>query len=111
MLRKITGIALVGAFALGAGADVVTNVWINPAGGNWSDPANWQDGAVAYSETVADFRQLASGSTVTISNNIFVSGLLFAGGADDVWTIAPDPSGSYSRLRTRTKSIMHSSRG
>ena len=102
MFRKITGIALVGAFAFGAGADVVTNVWINPAGGDWSDPANWQDGAVAFSETVADFRQLASGSTVTISNNIFVSGLLFAGGADDVWTIAPDPSGSYSRLRTRT---------
>ena len=102
MFRKITGIALVGALALGAGADVVTNVWINPAGGDWSDPANWQDGAVAFSETVADFRQLASGSTVTISNNIFVSGLLFAGGADDVWTIAPDPSGSYSRLRTRT---------
>ena len=67
MLRKITGIALVCALALGASADIVTNVWINPAGGNWSDPANWQDGAVAYSETVADFRQLASGSTVLSS--------------------------------------------
>ena len=95
-------LTLVVGLALGAGADVVTNVWINPAGGDWSDPANWQGGAVAFSETVADFRQLASGSTVTISNNIYVSGLLFAGGADDVWTISPDPSVSYSRLRTRT---------
>ena len=102
MLRKITGIALVCALALGASADIVTNVWINPAGGNWSDPANWQDGAVAYSETVADFRQLASGSTVTISNNIYVSGMLFAGGADDVWKIALGPGVGYARLRFRT---------
>ncbi len=59
-------------------------------------------GAVAFSETVADFRQLASGSTVTISNNIYVSGMLFAGGADDVWKIALGPEVGYARLRLRT---------
>ena len=64
MFRKIIGIALVGALALGAGADVVTNVWINPAGGYWADTNNWQNGDVAISTTMADFRQLASGSKV-----------------------------------------------
>ena len=41
MFRKIIGIALVGALALGAGADVVTNVWINPAGGSRTS-ASWR---------------------------------------------------------------------
>lgn len=62
-----------------ARADVQTNVWINPAGGNWSDAANWQDGNVAKSTTVADFRQLASGSTVTITSQTYVGGLVFDG--------------------------------
>ena len=87
MFRKITGIALVGAFAFGAGADVVTNVWINPAGGYWADSNNWQNGNVAISTTVADFRQLASGSKVTITNYTCVGGMVFSGGTDDVWTL------------------------
>ena len=99
MFRKITGIALVGAFALGAGADVVTNVWINPAGGYWSDPANWQNGNVAISTTVADFHQLASGSKVTITNYTCVGGMVFSGGADDVWTLETT---SEAKLSFRT---------
>ena len=99
MLRKITGIALVGVFALGAGADVVTNVWINPAGGYWADTNNWQNGDVAYSATVADFSQLADGSTVRITNDTFVGGMVFAGGVDDVWTLSMDGD---TRLRFRT---------
>ena len=87
MFRKIIGIALVGALALGAGADVVTNVWINPAGGYWADTNNWQNGNVAISTTVADFRQLASGSKVTITNYTCVGGMVFSGGTDDVWTL------------------------
>ena len=38
-------LTLIIGLALGVGADVTTNVWINPAGGDWSDPANWQGGA------------------------------------------------------------------
>ena len=70
-----------------ARADVQTNVWINPAGGTWSDAANWQDGNVAISTTVADFRQLASGSTVTITADTYVGGLVFDGDDGDSWTI------------------------
>jgi hypothetical protein len=32
MFREISGVSLVGVLSLCAGADVVTNVWINPAG-------------------------------------------------------------------------------
>ncbi len=75
------------ALPLVARADVQTNVWINPAGGTWSDAANWQDGNVAISTTVADFRQLASGSTVTITADTYVGGLVFDGDDGDSWTI------------------------
>ena len=99
MFRKITGIALVGVLALGVGADVVTNVWINPAGGYWADTNNWQNGNVAISTTVADFRQLASGSKVTITNYTCVGGMVFSGGADDVWTLETT---SEAKLSFRT---------
>ncbi len=82
-----------------ANADVVTNVWINPAGGTWSDATNWQDGNIAKSTTVADFRQLASGSTVTISSDTYVGGLVFDGDAGDSWTINA-VNGSRLVLRT-----------
>lgn len=51
MLGKITGVALACALALGAGADIVTNVWINPAGGNWSDFSKTQIGEDLPCET------------------------------------------------------------
>ena len=60
-----------------ANADVVTNVWINPAGGTWSDATNWQDGNIAKSTTVADFRQLATGLTVSISSSTSVPAVRF----------------------------------
>ena len=99
MLGKITGLALACALALGAGADIVTNVWINPAGGYWADSNNWQNGNVAISTTVADFRQLASGSKVTITNYTCVGGMVFSGGADDVWTLETT---SEAKLSFRT---------
>ena len=73
--------------AFAAGADVVTNVWINPAGGNWADTNNWQGGNIAISTTVADFSQLASGSKVTIKKSTYVGGLVFDGAEGDAWTI------------------------
>ena len=88
-------------FCLAAAADVTTNVWINPAGGYWADPANWQGGNVAKSDTVADFRLLASGSTVTITNNTYTGGMVFSGGADDVWTLTGGGENVVS-LMTRT---------
>jgi len=82
-------------FCLTAVADVTTNVWINPAGGYWADPANWQNGEVAYSATVADFRQLASGYSVTITNNVWIGGMVFSGGADDVWSLELEGTGVF----------------
>ena len=87
------------AFPLVARADVQTNVWINPAGGTWSDAANWQDGNVATSTTVADFRQLASGTTVTISSYTTVGGLVFDGDAGDAWEITAS-NGARLALQT-----------
>ena len=100
-MKKMLLTAAVAAMGvcLDATADVTTNVWINPEGGYWADPANWQDGNVAKSDTVADFRQLASGFTVTITNYTYSGGMVFAGGTDDVWTLTSD---SDTRLCPRT---------
>ena len=99
--RRVIALLALGLLAAvtTANADVVTNVWINPAGGTWSDATNWQDGNIAKSTTVADFRQLASGSTVTISSDTYVGGLVFDGDAGDSWTINA-VNGSRLVLRT-----------
>ena len=101
-MKKMLLTAAVAAMAacLDATADVTTNVWINPAGGYWADTNNWQNGEVAYSATVADFRQLASGSTVTLTNNVWVGGMVFSGGADDVWTLTTDGSDIWLLFQT-----------
>lgn len=47
MVRKAFAV-LLGIFEMAAisASAAITGVWSNPEGGQWSDPANWQDGAV-----------------------------------------------------------------
>lgn len=70
-------------------AEAVTGVWTNVSGGYWADGANWQNGVVptnagvtARGGDVADFTALASGQTVTVTNNTASGALLFPNTTD-----------------------------
>ena len=78
--------ALVCAGALSCAADVVTNVWTNPKGGNWFAASaedstyfvNWADGQNCISTNVGLF-QLEGGKTVAIQKEekAYAGGLVF----------------------------------
>src|SRR3954463_16437049 len=60
----------------------VTNMWTTPAGGDWSNPANWNQGHVPLSSEDVVIPSLNTGAVVTHStgtdtiNNLTVGGSL-----------------------------------
>src|SRR5277367_2711994 len=54
--------------------------WINPNGGSWSNPANWQGGTIANgADNTADFStlSLSADATVTLDGAQTVGNLIF----------------------------------
>ena len=68
-------------------------VWLNPAGGSWTDAANWLGNAVPNSTGVtADFSMLdlPANATVTLTSPTTVGTLLFGDTVPDFdWTMGP----------------------
>lgn len=58
---------------------LVTNVWISTSGGNWSDPANWENGEIPNgTNCVAEITQPAHNATITVNQELTLAGLILS---------------------------------
>src|ERR1700722_12278339 len=84
IVRWLMALAIAGVLGL-ASASAATITWTNLAGGNWSNPSNWDLGTVPGASDTANIT-LAGTYTVTLDANVTVSKLT-AGGASGMQTL------------------------
>jgi fibronectin-binding autotransporter adhesin len=83
-MKKLTGLilssfVLTGLFAVNT-ARAQNGTWINPNGGSWANPANWQGGVIAQgTDNTADFSTLtlSADATVTLDGAQTIGNLIF----------------------------------
>jgi fibronectin-binding autotransporter adhesin len=77
-----------------------SGTWSSTTGGNWSDSANWQGGTIASGSGNAATFSLATGTTVTLDQNVTLQSLFFS---NPNWTLGG--SGTLTFAGSSTRSI------
>jgi hypothetical protein len=88
---KKTCVMVAAAALLCGGAAGDNGTWTNAAGGNWSDAANWLDGAVAGGAGATARFNVAPGVAVTADTAVTVGKLQFDSASGNNWTLRGGP--------------------
>lgn len=78
-MTRFTAISVVAAAVFTASVALAETTWTNPAGGLWSDPANWSDGVPAAEDSV-DLPELdGDGYVIQLSGTVQCAGCRVSG--------------------------------